>query len=87
MHGWDFASHSAGFWTTVVPSELFWAIIILIPYLTIYNRTGTIIIPAVLYLFAGGLLAAVMPPFLGQFYYWFIILGAGGVMYKMFINE
>ena len=87
MGGWDFVSHTADFWTTVTPATLFWAIIILIPYLTIYNRTGTIIIPAVLYLFTGGVLAMVMPPFLGQFYYWFIILGSAGVIYKLFVGE
>jgi len=87
MKGWDFTSHTSDFWNGIVPSELFWAIIILIPYLTIYNRTGTIIIPALLYLFIGGALAAVMPPFLGQFYYWFIVLGSAGVIYKLFIGE
>jgi YVTN family beta-propeller protein len=87
MGGWDFVSHTEDFWTTVTPSALFWAIIILIPYLTIYNRTGTIIIPAVLYLFTGGILAMVMPPFLGQFYYWFIILGSAGVIYRLFVGE
>lgn len=87
MHGWDFVSHTANFWTSLTPAGFFWMIIILIPYITVYNRTGTIIIPAVLYLFIGGALAAVMPPFLGQFYYWFIILGAGGVIYRMFVGD
>lgn len=87
MGGWDFTSHTSSFWTSVIPSELFWAIIILIPYLTIYNRTGTVIIPAVLYLFIGGTLALVMPTFLGQFYYWFLALGSAGVIYKMFIGD
>lgn len=87
MHGWDFVSHAGDFWSSVIPSEFFWMIVILIPYITIYNRTGSVIIPAVLYLFIGGSLAAIMPPNLAMLYYWFIILGAGGVIYKMFVGE
>lgn len=87
MKGWDFVSHSRDFWSSMVPEEFFWLIILLIPYITIYNRTGTIIIPAVLYLFIGGALALVMPPILAQFYYWFIILGTAGIIYKMFIGD
>jgi hypothetical protein len=87
MGGWDFVSHTSDFWNTLLPSEFFWMIVILIPYLTIYNRTGSIIIPAVLYLFIGGALAVVMPPMLATLYYWFIILGAGGVIYRMFIGD
>jgi len=35
----------------------------------------------------GGALATVMPPALAQFYYWFIILGTAGVIYRMFIGD
>lgn len=87
MTGWDFVTHTGDFWESIVPAEFLWAIIILIPFITIYNRTGTIIIPALLYLFAGGVLATVMPPMLGQFYYWFLILGAGGIIYKLYVGE
>jgi len=87
MHGWDFVSHTGNFWNHLLPEGLFWLVVILIPYITIYNRTGTVIIPAILYLFAGGVLAAIMPPMLAPLYYWFLILGAGGVVYKMFIGE
>lgn len=87
MTGWNFASHTGDFWNNILPGEFFWMIIILIPFITIYNRTGTIVIPAMMYLFTGGVLAIVMPPFLGQFYYWFLILGAGGIIYKLYVGE
>lgn len=87
MTGWDFISHTGDFWNSITPGEFFWMIIILIPFITIYNRTGTIVIPAMMYLFTGGVLAIVMPPFLGQFYYWFLILGAGGIIYKLYVGE
>lgn len=84
---WDYVTGFGDFWTHTVPSELFWAFIILIPYYTIYNRTGTIIIPAVLYLFIGGSLATIMPSFLGQIYYWFIAIGGTTLMFDLYIGN
>lgn len=85
--GWGFVSHYANFWTTVVPEELFWLLVIIIPFYTIYNRTGNVVIPSVLYLFIGGVLGTVMPTFLGQLFYWFIIVGGAGLLFNMYIGR
>lgn len=84
---WDYISSFGNFWTHVVPTELFWAIIILIPYYTIYNRTRTIAIPAILYLFIGGALGTIMPTFLGQIYYWFLAVGGTTLVYDLYIGN
>lgn len=85
--GWGYVSHYGNFWTSLVPIELFWALVIIVPYLTIYNRTQSIVIPAVLYLFIGGVLGQFMPTFLGQVFYWFIAAGAAGIVYEIYVGQ
>jgi hypothetical protein len=84
---WSFVSNFDNFWTNVVPPEMFWGVLLVVPFATLYNRTGSAIIPAVIYLFIGGAMAAIMPPQLGQFYYWFLLVGAGGIMFELFVGS
>lgn len=87
MTGWDFVSNTKNVYTSVMPEWFFWLIILVIPYIGMYTRQGGIEIIAVIYLFTGAMLATVMPAILAPFAKWFIIFGAAGIFYKIFINE
>lgn len=87
MTTWDFVENTKNFYLDFIPSNIFWAIILLLPFITMYNRQGTFIMVGVLYMFTGGIIALVMPPVLAPFAFWFIVLGAGGVIYKLFVAD
>jgi hypothetical protein len=70
-----------------MPEWFFWLIILTIPYIGMYNRQGGVEIIAVIYLFTGSILATVMPAVIAPFAKWFMILGAAGMIYKLFIRD
>ncbi len=87
MSAWDFVKNTKNFYVSFMPEWFFWLIILIIPYIGMYNRQGGIELVAVLYLFTGGIVALVMPTVIAPFAKWFLILGAGGVIYKMFVPD
>jgi FOG: PKD repeat len=87
MTSWDFPKNGATFYTLLIPSWFFWSVLLLIPYIGMYNRQGGIEIVAIIYLFTGGIVATVMPEQLAVYAKWFIIFGAVGVIYRIFIRE
>lgn len=87
MTTWDFVENTKNFYLDFIPSDIFFAIILLIPFLTLYNRQGTFLMVGVLYMFTGGVIALIMPPVLAPFAFWFIILGAGGTIYRLFVTD
>ncbi len=87
MTSWDFPENGVTFYTMLIPSWFFWSVILLIPYVGMYNRQGGVEIVAIIYLFTGGIIATVMPEQLAVYAKWFVIFGAVGVIYKMFIRE
>jgi hypothetical protein len=87
MGVWGLVTNMAVFWTTFVPASIFWIVILFIPYITMYSRQNGIIMVAIMYLFTGGIIAKVMPSMFAVFGFWFILFGATGVVYKMFIRD
>jgi Domain of unknown function (DUF2341). len=87
MTSWDFVSNLRTFYTSFMPEWFFWLIILTIPYIGMYNRQGGVEIIAVIYLFTGSILATVMPAVIAPFAKWFMILGAAGMIYKLFIRD
>jgi YVTN family beta-propeller protein len=87
MSGFDFLSHTVDFYTSFMPSWLFWCILLLIPFISMYNRQGGIILVGVLYLVTGGILSQVMPTVLGGAAFWFFVLGFAGILYKLFVPD
>jgi PKD repeat protein len=87
MTTWDFVEHTKNFYLDFIPADYFWAIILLIPYITMYNRQGTFILIGVLYLFTGGIVAVVMPAFLAPVAFWFLIIGSCGLIFRLFVPE
>ena len=87
MTAWDFVEHTKNFYTDFIPSDIFFAIILLIPFITMYNRQGTFIMIGVLYCFTGGVIALIIPHKLSMFAFWFIVLGSGGLIYRLFVTD
>jgi hypothetical protein len=52
-----------------------------------YSRQNGIVVVASVYLFCGGIMAAVMPPMFSGIAYWMLALGTTGVIYKLFISD
>ena len=87
MTSWDFPENGVTFYTMLIPSWFFWSVLLLIPYVGMYNRQGGVEIVAIIYLFTGGIVATVMPEQIAGLARWFVIFGAVGVIYKMFIRD
>lgn len=87
MTSWDFVSNTKNFYTSFMPEWFFWIVILMIPYIGMYNRQGGIAIVAVIYLFTGGIIATVMPALLAPYAKWFILLGVCGLIYQLFVRD
>lgn len=87
MSVWDFVLHTKDFYLDFIPSDIFWIVILLIPYITIYNRTNGSMLVNVLFLMTGGIVALVMPAMGGGLAFWAVALGVCGSVYKLFVKD
>lgn len=87
MGGWDFLENMATVWTSLVGASIFWIVVLIIPYISMYGRQNGVGIVAVIYLFSGATLAQVMPEELGPIAFWMLILAILGIAYHTFIGE
>lgn len=79
-----------GFVTAIYTSllgEAFFAILILIITLPLYLRTQSLSYVSLLWLLLGSVFAALLPPAARNIAYVFIILGTGGLLYKLWRRE
>ena len=87
MTSWDFVANIKNVYTTYVPESIFWLVILVLPYMMMYNRQNGILIIAILYLFTGSFTVLILPSFLAPFAFWFILLGVSGIVYRLFVSE
>ncbi len=87
MTGWDLAANMGTFYNDFIPGEIFWIIVLIMPLLTMWNRQNSVILVCIIYLMAGGIMAAKMPVLFGKIGFWMLVLGLSGVMYQMFMRE
>jgi endo-1,3-1,4-beta-glycanase ExoK len=86
MTGWNFAGNIFTFYGMFVEESLLWLMLLIVPLLTLWNRQGSLIIACAIYLFIGGIMAPHLPAFFAGSQFWFLALGSGGIVYKLFIS-
>ena len=87
MTQWDFLQNSVGIYTTFIPADIFYLIICLIMFLPLYIRTGSVLLPCVIFCFIGGFFAFMVPIWASSFFLDMFILGTVGLIYKIFIQD
>lgn len=84
---WDFIQNIVLVYTAVTGEFIFWTILVLIAFVPGYITSGSVLVPAVTYLFVGGFLAVFAPPELSKPMYVILLVSATGIMYHFFTKR
>jgi hypothetical protein len=85
MTSFDFASRTSDFYVKYV-GDLWFAALLLLPYFSMYNRQGSILLIAAIYIMGGAFAWSAMPVAFAGIAFYAVILGIGGVVYGLFVD-
>lgn len=83
MSFWDFLEDMTQIAIKYVGATIFWGIILLIPFISMYGRQNGLLLIMTTYMFIGGSIAAVMPTELVTFAKSLVVLIIVAVIYKV----
>ncbi len=87
MTSWDFISNISMVYRDSAGEGIFFLILWAVPIIAMWGRQGSTIIICCLYCFSGAFFAAVLPAMFGGALMWMMILGAAGIIYKLFVPD
>lgn len=85
--GWGLTEGIYNVASGVVGSAIFWMIVIPIPLIVTLIKQQSMIIPTVLYLTLGSIMAIAVPAELQKAAFLMLVLGVTGIIYHMFKNR
>jgi len=84
MDPWSFLTGIKNIFSDNTNENLFWGIILSIPFIGMYTRQNGVIVVSTIYLFSGIILMPVLPAPLAPAAFWMLMLSVIGVIYKAF---
>jgi PKD repeat protein len=85
MTSFDFIQNTGDFYKFFT-GDLFYAILLLLPYFAMYNRQGSVLIIGAIYIMGGAFAWSAMPVAFAGIAFYAVILGIGGVVYGLFVD-
>lgn len=83
MTSWGMMENFTTVSTSVIGENIFWGIVIGIPFITLYTRQNGVILSLMVFLFSAGTLMVQIPEVLNTAVYWLLALSITGIIYHM----